>query len=278
MQKSLLIALVLIILVVLCVGCTKAAEQKIGQDIEDITEDAENSEELLDDTKDAPTTEDVINLEDEETHDMSDESTPCDSFEKFMEVKNHGLEILTGSMDESADFYISARFELLAVALVDFRTLDLSFVTHNIAAAETAASIMGLKDMKLDYSGEDFNLSYIGEDGKAYVRTGNYDSATDSLTCTFIEDNTETLLLEYAKYDGGYAAQYYITDETGTTIIKLFIDGEDVVLGIAEDCPSPPSIYKAASIDTSFADDCSSVYKFVDGIGTYKCDDGDNEL
>lgn len=274
MRKILLIAFALIALLVLCVGCVETAEDELLEEVDEVQDDvAEDLEASLGDMSDSVT--DTVSNESDE---VSDESTPCTSYEKFMDVKGQSFEALTGSIDETADFYLGASFELLAVSLVDLQTLDLSFVTDDKTAAETAAGMMGIEDMNLEYTGEDFSFSYTGDNAEAYVRTGKYDAATDSLTCKWTEDGAETLMLEYTKYGEGYAAQYYITDDVGTSIIKLIIDGENIVLGVGEDSPKPDSIYKAAPTDFTFADDCTSIYKLVDGIGTYKCADGDYEF
>lgn len=284
MKKTLLIVLALVTLLVLCVGCAKKAEEKlleeIGEGLEDMAEDLEDAAEDIADAAEnlGDGQEDIVDTEDEVSDDVSQEATPCASYERFMEVKGQSYETLMENMDESADFYMGATFELLAVTMIDLQTIDLAFVTGEEAATETAAGIMGIEDMNLQYSGEDFSLSYTGASGEAYVSSGKYDPATDSLTCTWTKDGAETLMLEYVKYGAGYAAQYFITDETGTSIIKIIVDGENTVIGIGETGAKPASIYKEAPADLSFADDCASVFKLVDGKGTYKCADGDYEL
>lgn len=283
MKKILLIALALITLLALCVGCKKSAEEEliehISEDLDDIAQDVSYAAEEMSDVLKGMTDSAAEDVSDANNSNViSDEPTPCDSYERYMEVKNQGLETLTASIDEGVDFYLGASFELLVVALIDFQTLDLSFVTDDIAAAEAAAGMMGIDDMNLEYSDEDFTLSYTGDNGEKCVRNGKYDASTESLTCTWTEDGAQTLMLEFTKYSAGYAAQYYITDETGTSIIQLLIDGENIVLGIGEDIPKPSSIYKAAPTNTTFADDCSSVYKLSGGMGTYKSLDGDYEF
>lgn len=284
MNKTLLIILALVILLVMCVGCAKKAEEElleeIGEDLEDMAEGLEDAAEDIADAAENldDAQEDIADAADEVSDDVSQEATPCASFERFIDAKSQSYETLMENMDESADFYLGASFELLTVTMIDLQTIDLAFVTDDEVAAETAAGMMGIEDMNLQYSGEDFSLSYTGASGEAYVSNGKYDRATDSLTCTWTKDGAETLMLEYVKYGEGYAAQYYITDETGTSIIKVIVDCENTVIGIGEAGAKPASIYKAAPADLSFADDCASVFKLVDGNGTYKCADGDYEF
>lgn len=291
MKKTLLIVLALVILVVMCVGCAKKAVEELdelGDKLDDMVEELDDAAEDLSDAQEAmadEVTDAVSDAADEVSDDVSyaaddvsQEATPCGSFERFVAAKTKSYEAIMDNMDESADFYLGASFELLAVTMVDLQIIALAFVTDDEVAAEAAAGIMGIEDMNLQYSGEDFSLSYTGASGEAYVSNGKYDPATDSLTCTWTKDGAETLMLEYVKYGAGYAAQYYITDETGTSIIKVIVDGENTAIGIGEASAKPASIYKAAPADLSFADDCASVFKLVDGNGTYKCADGDYEF
>lgn len=292
MKKTLLIFLALVALLVMCVGCVKKAEEELlnelGDKLEDMVDELDGvvedlsdaQEDMVDEVSDAFSN--VVNEGSEDLSDSSDdvsnEATPCASFERFVAAKTKGYETLMENMDESDDFYLGASFELLTVTMVDLQIMDLAFVTDDEDAAEAAAGIMGIEDMNLKYSGENFRLSYTGGSGEACVSDGKYDPATDSLTCIWTKDGAEILMLEYVKYGTGYAAQYYITNETGTSIIKVIIDGKNTAIGIGEASEKPASIYKAAPSNLSFADDCASVFKLVDGNGTYKCADGDYEF
>jgi len=163
--------------------------------------------------------------------------------------------------------------ELLAMAMVDLETIALTLVTDDIAASEAAGKFLGMNGMNITYSGENFSLSYTGAMDEDYAAQGKYDAKTDSLTCTWTKDETETLMLEYTVYKDGYAGQYFITAEDGkTSIIKVITDGADIAVGMGDATDRPSSIFKAAPSDFSFINGLSSMFIIKDGQGTSSMD------
>ena len=202
----------------------------------------------------------------DDTHAASEEKTPAGSYERYIEAKTAGYDSISAMIEEDDTLALTAGLQLMAVAMVDLTALDISFISSDTAASETAASIMGVADLDITYSGEDFNMSYTGSNGTVVV-AGQYDGATDSLTATWTVAGSETMAMEYVTYKSGYAGQYLVYNSDATTsVIKVIVDGADMGFGLSEG-DSLTTIYKTAPADFSFLDDCATIVSMQDGEG-----------
>ena len=269
MKKTIIIAVLATIMTLALVlsGCAKTdVENLIDDMVSDIGETAED----IQDTNDSDGSSDIA----DDSSDMADngsvttDPTPAGAYQRFLDAKTVGYDAMTARIEENSELSMTAGMQLLTIALIDLQVIDLVFVTGDSAASETAAAMMGLSDLNVQYTGEDFGVTFTGADSGKYSSSGKYDAASDSLTCVWSKDGSETLMLEFVKYGEGYAAQYYITGDDGVSIIKLIVDGADIAIGMGDVQARPSSIYKAAPADFTFVDDCASVYVIVDGQGS----------
>jgi len=192
--------------------------------------------------------------------------TPAASYTRYLEAKTSAYDIIDEKISESDELALTVSMQLLAVTMVDLQALDLTFISDDEQACETAMSLLGITDGDINYSGENFGISYTNASGQKIVSNGKYDKSTDSLSCTWTTDGVETFIMEYVKYASGYAGQYY-SPEDGT-LIKIVVDGDSLAIGIEETAGTPSSIYNSAPSDMSFVDDCSEIFKIQDGQGT----------
>ena len=269
MKKTIFIAVLALAMsfVLIFTGCAKTQDGV----------DSANDSEDVQDTEDGDTVDQIDEDSTDETDadaDQSDESSvatdanPAASYERYLDAKSAGYESISARMEENEGLAMTAGMQILAVSMIDLQVIDLVFVTDDTNASEEAANIMGLVDLSVKRTGEDFSVTYTGADSEKYANNGKYDAATDSISCTWTKDGQETLMLEYVKFGSGYAAQYYITDGQDISVIKVMVDGEDIAIGMSGSTERPASIYKSAPADFTFIDDCASVYMIVDGQGT----------
>ncbi len=269
MKKKIFITLLVTIMTLALVltGCAKTNVENIIEDmvsdIGDAAEDMQNNESNDSSSEIVDGSSDTV-----DTGSVSTDLTPAASYERFLDAKTVGYDSMTERLEESSELFMTAGMQLLAIAMVDLQAIDLVFVNEDPAAGEAAADMMGNSDISINFSGENFGVSYTNATSAKYSSSGKYDAASDSITCVWTKDGEETLMLEYVKYGKGYAAQYYITGDSDVSIIKIIVDGDDIAIGMGDVQERPASIYKSAPADLTFVNDCASVYIIVDGQGT----------
>lgn len=266
MTKRLLFILVCVLMIAsLFAACGKSPAQ---QAMEDMLEDAEQ---LIDQDMDGEETDDMTVEESDVASDFT-KATPADSYGRYIEAKGNGYESISAAMEANAELSMTGALAILPVAMVDLSAIGLTLISDDIAASEMAGSILGMNDLSIQYDGVNFSLTYTNE-GQTYIMEGQYDANTDSLTCSNTTGGSETMYLEYVKYNDGYAGQYYITNDDGSkTIIKVIVDAEDMGMGIDAGDAKPASIFKSAPADFTFVDDCATVFTMQDGVGYSKMD------
>ncbi len=279
MKNKIFIAVIVLMMsfILIFAGCAKTQDGVDSTNDNEDVQDADNG-----DTTDQ-IDEDSVDETDADA-DQADESsvptdaTPAASYQRYLDAKSAGYESISARMDASEGLAITASMEILAVSMIDLQVIDLVFVTDDTDASEAAANMMGLVDLSVQQSGEDFSVTYTGANSEKFATNGKYDAATDSISCTWTKDGQETLMLEYVKFGSGYAAQYYITDGQDTSVIKVIADREDIAIGMSGSKDRPASIYKSAPADFTFMDDCATVYMIVDGQGTSIVDGEQSEF
>ena len=272
-KKILLVALALIMILLLAVGCAKSPEEKAIEAMEEAFEDMVDGEMDMEALEDLGEELEAIESSDDSDSGASTDLTPAASYERFLDAKADAYDSLAEKLDENMELSMTAGLELLAMAMVDLQAIDILFITDDKAETEAVAMMMGYADVDVDYSGDNFSISYNWSDGSKSKSNGMYDKKTDSLTCTWTIDGKETMMLEYVRYGEGYAGQYFIIDEDGSlSVIKIIADGQDIAVGMGKVDAKPTSIYNAAPSDYSFVEGNASVFIIKDGQGTSTMD------
>jgi len=271
-KKVLLLVLVgTMTIALLLSGCVKSPIEKgIDELIEDLEQTAQDVQDV--DEYDGQESQDIDNTNDGGNA-QSGGQTPGEAYGRFMNAKGIGYDSLSSRMDDNIDLSMTAGLELLAMTMIDLEALALTLVTQDLAASEMAGDMLGMQNLKIKNSGENFSLAYEGMQGEAYAAQGKYDGKTDSLTCIWTKDGVETLTMEFVKYNNGYAGQYFITNEEGkSSVIKVIIDGEDIAVGMGDVDSKPSSIYKSAPGGFSFVEGCTSMFVIQGGQGVSTMD------
>lgn len=245
MKKLVSLALALILLLASLTACTTPASANTKAPIATVeaTETAEPTE--------APVT--------------GTAGSPAESFAKYMQVKATAYDRLSKKMEGNEELALYGMV-LLPVSLVDLTLIPLSAMTADAAAGQAALEMLGMKDIKIDNAGGKFSITYTDSEGKKATQTATYDAATESVQSS-VNDETgkEILFFEYVSTGSGYAAQYYMVDETGTTVITaVFDDSSLVAFGLKSVTEKPASIYKNSGVTVDLVKDADT-YLILDG-------------
>lgn len=271
MKKVLLIAIIAAMTITLLfAGCAKTPAEKEMEELADVLDqmedlqdfDDEDMQEILDGVD-----EDAL-ANNDSGQSVSGGKTPGEAYGRFIDAKGIGYDSLSDQIDDNEMLTMTAGIELLALAMVDLEAIALTLVTDDLAASEVAGNMLGMQEFSIKSSGESFSLSYKGMQGETFAAEGKYDKATDSLTSIWTKDGVETLTLEFVQYKDGYAGQYFITSDEGTSsIIKVIVDGQDIAVGMDDADSKPSSIYKSAPNGFDFVMGCSTMFVLQDGQG-----------
>lgn len=165
----------------------------------------------------------------------------ADSYTAYTNAKNVVVTKLSDGLGNNADS-LSASFTLLGVAMVDLSMLPVSFFGVGKEAAEAGMSFFNATDVQYTENGNSYSISYVTEDGVAYVFSGTYDAAADSLVCNSSTDGKNDFYSEYHKTAFGYVSQYYFVNEDDTTTLYQFaINGEDGTFGVSSSQTAQPA-------------------------------------
>ena len=266
MKKRIIIMLVCMgLLASLFMGC--AAQQTPVTSNDDVQSEAATAQ-----TQEAMQTSEEVSEDTQVTDEQSTNTgmTPADSYSRYLEAKSAGYESISAKIEENAELSLTAGMALLSVTMVDLYAIGLTMLTDDIASSEVAGSMLGLSGLSIEYDGVNYTMTYTDTNDQTIVMEGQYDAATDSLICTTTTAGKVSMIMEYVKYNDGYAGQYFFNNEDGTTsTIKLVVDGDDIGIGMMDEGSAPASIFKTAPADFSFINNCTTIFTIVDGNGTY---------
>lgn len=128
---------------------------------------------------------------------------------------------------------------LLPVTKIDLNVLTITLISSDETASEMTAAMLSMSDANIEYDGSNFNLSFADADGASVNMTGEYDAGLDSVAYAW-DYGTSTMLMQFVKYNSGYAGQYFIVNEDdSTSTIKIIIDGDDIAFGLADNTSDP---------------------------------------
>ena len=144
---------------------------------------------------------------------------------------------------------------LLPVSMVDLSLIPLTFLAADLQAASAGLAILGMNDVDIDKSGDQYTMTYADGDGNKVVQTCVYDKASDSIQTSIADAaGTETLFFESVRVGNGYASQYFTKNDDGTfTKITSFCDESNITaFGVESADSKPASIFKNNGMTVDF--------------------------
>ncbi|NLG36574.1 MAG: hypothetical protein GX549_01065 [Clostridiales bacterium] len=265
MKKTpLLLSLILSLLMILMTACGNSATQRIGGDEDDTPaqtrnagDDNDGDDEEPDDDEDPGVTSNPANTD----------VSVAGAYGRYIEAKSASYESLSAIMDESDQFPVSLSIALLPIAMIDLAAIPMTLLQADNTAALTAAGFFGFTGLDLENDGRHFRMSYKTEE-ESFTWEGDFDAATDSVTCTVKTDDKLSMIIEFSG-DGGWASQHYSQNDDGTfSLIKFMTVGDDYGFGLTDSVSGePPSIFKNNPDSFDYIKDCETWVCFVDGKG-----------
>lgn len=167
-------------------------------------------------------------------------STATDSYTRYLEAKNEMMTRLTEAVNAQPEAAMAA-FSFFKLTMVDLAMLPAAFIGQDETAAAAGMAFFGIEGVRLEHSGDSASLIYKNQAGEESVFTGRYDPRADWYTFTLVVDGKENLYAEYRGTSYGYVAQYFLTNDDGTTtLMRVTIEGKDGSIGL-EDGGSRPA-------------------------------------
>ncbi|MEL4106127.1 hypothetical protein AAFA46_04700 [Oscillospiraceae bacterium WX1] len=198
----------------------------------------------------------------------SNAKSPSDGYSAYMDMKGDAIDRISNSVSSDDPESLGVAMTLVGYSMMDMSMLWLTAFTQDAAVAQSALAMMGVKDVKVTGSGNNYSITYSDSDGKAVTQTCQYDPAKDQLTSTLKDaDGTVTMFFEYINLGGAYAAQYYYPDENGTyQVIRSFFDKDNIAaFGTLTATAEPDSIIGKSSLNEDFVVNSESYIIFKDG-------------
>ena len=179
-------------------------------------------------------------------------ANPSDGYSAYAEVKSSSYDRLSAKIDEHPELVFSVGFALMPVVFIDLSMIPLTMLGTD-SASFAAMSILGMENFDITRSGDTHTLTYTDSDGSVMMIVCRYDEASDSMSCTFSENGTNTMYFEYVRVGSGYASQYSSYEGDGSfSLIKMFCDDDRVGIGMDTVNVNPNSIYKDSSVGLDF--------------------------
>jgi hypothetical protein len=142
--------------------------------------------------------------------------------------------------------------------MLDIVTLPVYYFSMGQEAASAGLSYMDATNVKYSEEGNKYVISYNDSGNAVWIFEGYFDEAADSLTCKATKDGEDAIYADYQKTKYGYAGQYYLVNDDGSTsVYKVSVQGEDGYLGISNKAEYSP-LSEAEAYD--FPTDCEQWY------------------
>lgn len=181
-------------------------------------------------------------------------SDPSSSYNAYIQVKGEAYDRISKKLEDNEELYMSVGMSLFTVGMVDLTLIPLTVVSLG-EGSETALEMLGITDVKITGSGNDYTVTYSDTENGTVTMTCKYDPATDSVQST-IKDGTgkEIMFFEYVKTGGGYASQYFMDNgEDGLMLVTSFVNDKDIAaFGIKTADSQPASIFGNTSLTKDF--------------------------
>lgn len=262
---SLVLCVLLALLLIGMTACSGAAPTKdIGSD----SDDTEATQKATDQPSETTAPQDTAEPDNESDYQNTD-ATVAGAYSRYLESKSVAYDTLSAMIESNDTLSITAALALLPVAMIDLAAIPISLIQGNdTSAIQAAAGMLGFTDISIENTGDHFKLTYKTDEGTV-VWEGDYDAATDSVTCEMRVGDELSMIVEFVKGDAGYASQYYSRNEDGSfSLIRFISEGEDMAIGLSNSVSGKPdSIFKNHPGSFDFVKDCDSYFTVVDGKG-----------
>lgn len=271
-KSTLLLCLILSLLMILMTACGKSATQRIGGEEDDTpaqTQDTGDDDDRDDEEPDHGDDDNEAPDDDQGTDTPSTtDASVAGAYTRYIEAKSESYDKLNAVIEANDTLALSLGLALLPIAMIDLAAIPMTLLQADNTAAQAAAGFLSLNNMTLENDGRHFSMSYKSDEGESYVWEGDFDAATDSVTCTVKTDDKLSMIIEFTG-DRGWAGQHYMQNDDGTfSIIKYMSVGDNYGFGITNSVSGePPSIFKNNPDSFDYIKDCETWVCFVDGKG-----------
>lgn len=190
--------------------------------------------------------------------------SPADSYGLYTEAKSAAYDKVSKKMEDNSELALSAGMTILAVATVDLSMLGLTAMSPETSQVAGMLGIIGLKDAKVDISGNKYTLTYADQEGNKIQQICEYDPATDSVASTVTDAaGKQTFFFEYVKTGNGYASQYYAPGEN-SGLITCFFNDDMAAFGVCSSNAAPQSIFKKTGVTSDIVKN-NELYMIMQG-------------
>jgi len=202
----------------------------------------------------------------------SGSGTAADSYTAYMEAKNTVITKISDGLSNNPDSTMEA-LSFFGVAMIDAAILPASFFGLGQQAVEMGLAMIGAEGVKYTENGNNYTVTYTGDEGETYIYSGTYDPSADVLVCTATANGKESIYSEYHKTSYGYIGQYYFVNDDGTaTLYQIATKDEDGTIGISTVSGKPAALTGSEAVD--FPKACDIWYGIEGKTITGKASDG----
>mgnify|MGYP001320268836 CR=1 FL=1 len=256
MKKYLSILLAVLMAMSLLAGCASS------KDAADTLEQAgiENAGDALDAAEDA-------------LSEAASGKTASDFYSAYAEAKTALLNKLVDALGSNADTAM-ASLSFLGISFAELYMLPASYFGLGEDAVTNALALLGSKGVTYTEDGNTYTVSYLDSNDQPCEFSGTYDPS-GSLVCVGSTNGTENIFSEARRTSYGYAGQFYLVSDDGSTALYQFaIDGADGngTIGIADSTDRPSALTGDESAD--FPTGCAEWYSIYGTAVTGVTSDG----
>ncbi len=264
MKKTLYVLIAVLLLAALFAGC--GGQSKSDQPPAGVKETQQPAQSEASTAPESADTADLPELP------AAGSGTVAKSYAAYSEAKSALITRLTEGLSNNPDTGMAV-FSFFGVTMVDVATLPVSFFGSGQQAAEIGLSMVGATNVKYTENGNSYTISYSDDENNTYEFSGTYDPAADALTCTATANGKESIFMEYRKTAFGYAGQYYMLNDDGTTTTYVVAtDGENGTVGFMSAAKKPAALTGSEAAD--FPKACDEWYSIQGTTITGKTSDG----
>jgi hypothetical protein len=262
MKKTAAIIMLFALILAMLGGCFKMPKKieqkpKESQSADNGTE--ENNESGKDDESEENSGSGVVES-------LKPAGNPSEGFTNYTTYKNAAYERITNAAEGNDSLAMTVGFGYLGVTMVDLSLISLTMFTDDIVSSELAMSMLGMEDVKITGSGNEYTITYKDSDGASIKQTCTYDPVKDQLSSTLYgADGKIAIFFEYVFLGDAYAAQYYYPSDEAYEIIRAYFDKDNVAaFGILSASDEPPSILNKTGFNEEFVKNDESYIILVD--------------
>lgn len=198
---------------------------------------------------------------------MAPAKNPSQGYSNYITMKSNAAERITDASEKTDALTAAVSMNMLGISMVDISLVTLTMLSDDLKSSELALGMLGMKDVKISGSGNDYTIAYSDANGATIKQTCKYDVGKDQLSALLYDSNGElSMYFEYVKVGVGYAAQYYFISNDSYQVIRAYFDKDNIAaFGMMSAAEEPASIIGKTGLSEDFVKNSETYMILKDG-------------